>query len=154
MPIATATRWSVSHKIPQRWLDSGQRNVVAQPFLEPVFDILGQEIQAAEGQASSSTDFQVDLSNSWRDHIREAVYRAPGVESAYIKIEKDNIDVWVIIPERDAKVLSQIADVQWKIIEDMGPTEQMPFSFDLHVIYRDGRPEKELIPQGATAILK
>ncbi|MBI2916397.1 MAG: hypothetical protein HYY01_00230 [Chloroflexi bacterium] len=92
--------------------------------------------------------------SGWVADLKEAIHRVPEVESAYITAERDYVDVWIIIPERDTRVLEQIADVQWKLYEDFGSAEQMPFALDLHVIYRNGRPAQELVPQGAMPLPK
>jgi len=88
--------------------------------------------------------------NGWLSLVREELYANPSVEDIFVSIEDSNVDVWVIIPERDLAVLDQLADIEWKLLEIFVSGENPPFLVvDFHIIYRCGRNIKELAPTQA-----
>jgi len=87
--------------------------------------------------------------NGWLSLIREELYSNPSVENIFVSIEDSNVDVWVIIPERDLAVLDQLADIEWELLEMFVSGEQPVFLIDFHIIYRCGRDVEDLAPTKA-----
>ena len=85
----------------------------------------------------------------WASYIAEKLYAIPGVESVYIGIERDHIDVWTVIPHRDVPTMEQVYQAEEDIYDTFSPAEQVSLFFDFHIIYRNGSDEKDLLPRQA-----
>lgn len=102
-----------------------------------------------------STDSRIGFSlsnqevNRWLSRIREELYAITSVEDVFFSIEDSNVDIWVVIPERDIAVLDQLADIEWKLLEMFVSGEHPTFLIDFHVIYRCGRNIGDLVPTKA-----
>jgi len=95
------------------------------------------------------SDFSNQYVDGWLARIREELYSNPTVEDIFVSIEANNVDVWVVIPERDIAVLDQLADIEWEIIEMFVSGEHPVFLIDFHIIYRCGRNVEDLAPTRA-----
>jgi hypothetical protein len=99
----------------------------------------------------SKRDF--DSSNQcvdgWIALIKEELYANPSVEDIFIDIEDNEVDVWVVIPERDLSILHQIVETEGKLFDTLASGENPPFLIEFHVIYRCGRNVEELAPTRA-----
>ncbi len=84
--------------------------------------------------------------DGWIALIRGALYSNPSVEDIFVSIEGSDVDVWVIIPERDLAALDQLADIEWELLEMFTSGEHPVFLIDFHVIYRCGRNIEDLAP--------
>ncbi len=94
-------------------------------------------------------DFSDQTINGWLALVREQLYSNPSVEDIFVSIEGSDVDVWVVIPERDLVVLDQLADTEWGLLEMLVSGEHPPFLIDFHVIYRCGRNIEDLAPTKA-----
>jgi len=90
--------------------------------------------------------------NGWLELIREELYANPSVEDIFVSIEGSNVDVWVVIPERDLAALDQLADIEWELLEMFVSGEHPVFLIDFHVIYRCGRNIGDLVPTMAVRL--
>ncbi len=84
--------------------------------------------------------------NGWLTCIREELYSNPSVEDIFVDIEGGDVDVWVVIPERDLAILHQIVEKEWELIKLFVSGENHPFLVDFHIIYRCGRNVEDLAP--------
>lgn len=90
--------------------------------------------------------------DGWIALIREELYANPSVEDIFVSIEGSDVDVWVVIPERDLAALDQLADIEWKLLEMFVSGEHPVFLIDFHVIYRCGRNIGDLVPTMAVRL--
>ena len=91
-------------------------------------------------------DFSDQSVNGWLSLLREELYSNPSVEDIFVSIEDTNVDVWVVIPQRDITVLDQLADIEWKLLGMLVSGKHPPFIMDFHVIYRCDRDVEDLVP--------
>jgi len=103
-------------------------------------------ISVANKRGFDSSDQCVD---GWIALVRGALYSIPSVEDIFVSIEGSDVDVWVVIPERDLTILHQIADREWALSKTFVFGENPPFLIDFHVIYRCGRNIEDLAPTRA-----
>jgi len=87
--------------------------------------------------------------DGWIALIRQELYANPSVEDIFVDIEDGDVDVWVVIPQRDLAVLDQLADIEWGLLEMFVSGEHPVFLIDFHVIYRCGRNIDDLAPTRA-----
>ena len=95
------------------------------------------------------SDFSNQCVDGWLSLIREALYSIPLVEDIFVTIEDSDVDVWVVIPERDVAALDHLADIEWKLLEIFVSGEHPVFLVDFHIIYRCGRDVEDLAPTRA-----
>ncbi len=96
-----------------------------------------------------SFDFSNQCVDGWIALIRKELYANPSVEDIFYSIEDNNVDVWVVIPERNLNVLHQIAEREWELTKILVSGENRPFLVDFHIIYRYGRNVEDLKPTRA-----
>ena len=96
-----------------------------------------------------SLDSSDQYVNGWISRIREGLYSVSLVEDIFVSIEDNNVDVWVVIPERDLAALDQLANIEWKMLKMFVSGEHPAFLIDFHIIYRCGRNVEELAPTRA-----
>jgi len=107
-----------------------------------------------------STDSKIDFDlsnwevNAWLSLIRKELYAIPLVEDIFFSIEGSDVDVWVVIPERDLAILHQIVEREGKLFETFFSGENPPFLVDFHIIYRCGCNIEELAPTKAIRLLR
>ena len=101
------------------------------------------------------SDTSDSLANSWLSRIRKTVYANPAVEALFVSKGEEAVrDYWVVIPKRDiALVRKLISDQQEKVLSLFAQTDA-PFQLDFHIVYRNGRDVKELIPSEAISLPK
>ena len=87
--------------------------------------------------------------NGWLSLIREKLYSTRSVEGIFVDIEDNDVDIWVVIPERDLAVLDQLAYIEWELLELFVSGRQPVFLIDFHIIYRCGRDIEDLAPTTA-----
>jgi len=87
--------------------------------------------------------------DGWLSRIRHGLYASPSVEDIFVDVEDGDVDVWVVIPQRDLAVLDQLADIEWGLLEMFVSGEHPVFLIDFHVIYRCGRNIEDLAPTRA-----
>jgi len=92
--------------------------------------------------------------NGWIAYIKEMFYVYPEVESIYYSIEEDNIDIWLIIPERDFSLVRRLVDLEMLALDTFETDDKSLCQCEFHIIYREGHIEGDLIPQKALHIPK
>ena len=108
--------------------------------------IVFPEYEELEPPKSLDTFSHVD---GWLALIKNELYSIPAVEDIFVSIEGSDVDVWVLIPERDLATLHQIVEIEWKLLGVLNLGENPPFLVDFHVIYRYGRSLEDLAPTRA-----
>ncbi len=99
-------------------------------------------------------DFSNQLVNGWLSLIKEELYSNSSVEDIFVSIEGNDVDVWVVIPERDLAILHQIVETEGKLFQALVSTESPTFLIDFHIIYRCGRNIEDLAPTKAIRLLR
>ena len=87
--------------------------------------------------------------NGWLSLIKGELYSTPAVEDIFVTIEDSDVDVWVVIPERNFAALDQLANIEWEMLKMFGSGEYPAFLIDFHIIYRCGRNVEDLAPTRA-----
>ncbi len=75
-----------------------------------------------------------------------------GGSHLFVSIEDNDVDVWVVIPERDLTILHQIVEREGELFDTLVSGESPPFLIDFHIIYRCGRNLEDLAPTRATRL--
>jgi len=119
-------------------------------FLTPfVPDTYVYGSKAATLQGSSNTVSSDQTINGWIAYIREEFYSIPEVEAVYVVIEENNVDIWLLVPNRDFALVRQLVDREMKVLETFVAIEQLLFLFEFHIVYRCGADESQFLPQRA-----
>lgn len=92
--------------------------------------------------------------NGWIEYIKDNFYGYPQVESIYYSIEEDNVDIWLIIPERDFSLVRRLVDLEMLVLDTFEMDDKSLCQCEFHIIYRDGHIESDLIPKNALRIPK
>jgi len=130
---------AIKQSIPRDWL--------------PIIFMAHEEILPVIGVANRmGFDSSNQCVDGWLSLVREELYSNPLVEDIFVSIEDSNVDVWVVIPERDLAALDQLADIEWKLLEMFVSGEHPVFLIDFHVIYRCGRNIGDLVPTMAVRL--
>ncbi len=87
--------------------------------------------------------------NGWLSLIKRELYANPLVEDIFVSIEGRDVDIWVVIQERNLAVLHQIVGKEGELFKTLVSGESPPFLIDFHIIYRCGRNVEELAPTKA-----
>ena len=116
---------------------------------QPTFEIYEELRPPMSADNTMGSDFSNQCVDGWIALIRQELYANPSVEDIFVSIEDNNVDVWVVIPERDLAALDQLADIEWELLEMFVSGEQPVFLIDFHIIYRCGRNVEELAPTKA-----
>jgi len=127
---------TVKQSIPRDWLP-----IIFTAYEEPL-PLKGVDSKRGFDSSNQYVD-------GWISRIREELYSNSSVEDIFVSIEDTDVDVWVVIPERDLAVLDQLADIEWELLEMLVCGEHPPFLIDFHVIYRCGRNVEQLAPTRA-----
>lgn len=127
---------SVQQSIPKDWLP-----IIFMAYEEPL------PVISVDNKIGFDSSDQ--CADGWLSRIREELYSIPSVEDIFVSIEDSDVDVWVVIPERDMAVLDQLADIEWRILEMLVSGEHPAFLIDFHIIYRSGRNVEDLAPTRA-----
>jgi len=123
---------SVKQSIPRDWL--------------PIVFTEDKEPLPLKSDSKRSFDSADQYVNGWISRIREKLYSIPSVEDIFVSIEDTDVDVWVVIPNRDLSVLHQIVEREWELLKTLVSGESPPFLVDFHIIYRCGRNVEDLAP--------
>ncbi len=135
-------------------LDSASKQSIPRDWLPIAFE--GHEeplpIRSVDNRRGfDSSDQYVD---GWIALIREELYANPAVEDIFVTIEGNDVDVWVVIPERDLVTLKQIVEKEGTLLNTLVSGKSPPFLIDFHAIYRCGRNVEELAPTEAIRLPK
>lgn len=131
--------------------DNLTKQCIARDWLPAVFGEPLPTINVDNKRGFDSSDQYV---NGWIARIKEELYSIPSVEDIYVGIEDTDVDVWVVIPERDIAALDQLADIEWKLLEILVSGKHPAFLIDFHIIYRCGRNIEDLAPTRAIRLLR
>lgn len=145
---------AVSSAIKVDLLNSATKQSIPRDWLPIVFGGYEEPLLVISVGNKRGFDSSNQCVDGWISRIREELYANPSVEDIFISIEDNNVDVWVVIPERDIAVLDQLADIEWKLLEMFVSGEHPVFLMDFHVIYRCGRNLGELAPTRAIRLLR
>lgn len=94
-------------------------------------------------------DFSNQCVDGWIARIRDELYSISSVEDIFISIEDTDVNVWVVIPERNITILRQLVEIEGRILEMLVSGEHPAFLIDFHIIYRCGRNIEELVSNRA-----
>lgn len=87
--------------------------------------------------------------NGWIAYIKEEFYSVPKIESIYFTIDEKNVDIWLVIPDRDFDLVRQLVDCEMQIMSKFAARERTVFLLEFHIVYRCGVDEGRFIPQRA-----
>ena len=100
----------------------------------------------AEADNKGSFDLSDQSVNGWIALIKQELYSVSLVEDIFIGIEDSDVDVWVVIPERDIAALTQLSNIEWELLKMFVSGEHPVFLIDFHIVYRCGRNAEDLVP--------
>ena len=95
-----------------------------------------------------------EINDDCTSYLGQNLYAISRVETVFISLETEYIDVWIVIPKRDVQIMEQIFEVDKEIVGKFSLTKRSPLFFDFHVVYRDGSDEKELVSDKAVLLPK
>jgi len=124
---------AVRQSVPKHWI----------PIVFATYEGLPPVISAVSGTEFESSNQHV---NGWLSLIREELYSISSVEDVFVSIEDTDVDLWVVIPERDLAILHQITEKEIDLFKTLVSGESPPFLIDFHIIYRCGRNIEDLAP--------
>jgi len=130
-------------------LNSSVKEPMPRDWLPVVFMVDEEPLSIISVDNERSFDSSSQDVNGWLSLIREALYSNPSVEDIFVSIEGSDVDVWVVIPERDLAILHEIVEREGELFETLVSGENRPFLIDFHVIYRCGRDIEDLAPTRA-----
>jgi len=122
---------TVKQSIPRDWLP-----IIFTAYEEPL-PLKG--VDSKRGFDSSN-----QYVNGWLSLIKKELYSNPAVEDIFVSIEGNDVDVWVVIPERNLAVLHQLVEREGELFDTLVSGENSPFLMDFHIIYRRGRDIEDL----------
>jgi len=140
---------TISSDIEVYILNSAIKQPMLKDWLPTVFVAYEEPLPLRSVDNKRGSDSSNQCIDGWLSHIREALYSIILVEDIFVSIEDSDVDIWVVIPERDIAVLDQLADIEWEILEMFVSEEHPLFLIDFHVIYRCGRNIEDLAPTRA-----
>jgi hypothetical protein len=86
--------------------------------------------------------------------VKEEMYSISGIESIYVSIDGESVDIWILIPERDIDLVQRIIEKENRIIDRFINEGQTKYLFDFHVLYKCQATESELVPANSIKIPK
>lgn len=130
-------------------LDTGVRRT--SPSFLAFFELTTREYSSKATALQGSRDIvsSDQTMNGWIAYIREEFYSVPAVEAIYVAIEDNDVDVWLLIPDRDFALVRKLVDLEMKILESFATLERPLFLFEFHIIYRCGADETQFVPKRA-----
>ena len=78
--------------------------------------------------------------------VKEEMYSISGIESIYVSIDGESLDIWILIPERDIDLVQRIIEKENRIVDRFIDEGQTKYLFDFHVLYQCQATESELVP--------
>lgn len=103
-------------------------------------------------QGCSDTVSADQTVNGWIAYVREEFYSIAGVEALYVVSEENNVDIWLVIPNRDFALLRELVEREMKVLETFIVIEEPLFLFEFHIVYRCGADESKFVPKRAIRI--
>jgi len=92
--------------------------------------------------------------NGWIAYIKEEFYSVPEIESIYFAIDEKNVDIWLVIPDRNFDLVRQLVDCEMQIMSKFAARGRTVFLLEFHIVYRCGVNERRLIPQRAVRLTR
>ena len=86
--------------------------------------------------------------------VKDEMYSISEIESIYISIDGESIDIWILIPDRDINLVSKIIEKENNIIDRFINERQTKYIFEFHVIYKCQADESSLVPTNSIKISK
>jgi hypothetical protein len=86
--------------------------------------------------------------------VKEEIYSISEIESIYVSIDGESIDIWILIPERDIDLVQRIIEKENRSIDRFINEGQTKYLFDFHVLYQCQATESELVPANSIKIPK
>ncbi len=130
-------------------LNSSLKRPISSDWLPAVFMAEEELLPVIRVDNEGTFDSSNQCVNGWLSLIKNELYRHPAVEDIFVSIEGSDVDVWVVIPERDLAALDQLANIEWKMLNMFVSGEHPAFLIDFHIIYRCGRNVEDLAPTRA-----
>jgi len=130
-------------------LSSAIKQSIPRGWLPIIFTGYEQPLSLEGVDNRRGFDFSDQNVNGWLALVREQLYSNPSVEDIFVSIEGSDVDVWVVIPERDLAILHQIVEKEAELFNTLVSGASPPFLIDFHIIYRGGRNISELAPTKA-----
>jgi hypothetical protein len=119
-------------------------------FLEtPAYNFHIYSTKQSISQRNTETVLSDQFKDGWITHIREHFYSTSQVEAIYMTINENDIDIWLLIPNRDIAIVRQLAEKETEILARFAALERPPFLVEFHVVYRCGADESQFVPQQA-----
>jgi hypothetical protein len=113
-------------------------------------DVCEKDSRASIVEQENSHASQSDQSlNGWIAYVKEVFYSVPDVESIYLTIEENNVDLWLVIPKRDFKLVRRLVELEMRVLNDFVSPQGMQLFIEFHIMYRCGVAESQLIPREA-----
>ena len=95
-----------------------------------------------------------NVDNGWLRFIAKRVYAHPAVEQLFVSIDDEDVNYWLVIPERDIETVRALVREQHSIVCLFTDVPNPPFQLDFHIIYREGHEAQALVPSDAKRIQK
>jgi hypothetical protein len=119
-------------------------------FVPPTKDYYEEPLPVTRADNREVFDYYNQYVDGWLSLVSEELYSNPAVEDIFVSIDENDVDIWVVIPQRDITVLHQLAEREWELTKILVSGERSPaFLVDFHVIYRCGRNIEDLAPTRA-----
>lgn len=114
--------------------------------------VVTHEYESQVAVTDENSEFAQNV-NGWIAYIKDQLYSITGVESIYITIDEKQVDIWILIPNRDIGLMRQIVEKEMLIVDNLDTDREPMFEIDFHIVYRYGdMGESKLLPQQAIQI--
>jgi hypothetical protein len=125
----------------------------------PKIDWQGKEADAIDTSYKTSQGERnrcqyLKSGNECMAFVKEEMYSISGIESIYVSIDGESVDIWILIPERDIDLVQRIIEKENRIIDRFINEGQTQYLFDFHVLYQCQATESELVPTNSIKIPK
>ena len=130
-------------------LNSGVRQTPSSQSPLHILGVRGYSSGATVSQGSSDTVPSDQTVNGWIAYVREEFYSVPEVEAIYVTIEENDVDIWLLIPNRDIGLVRRLAEREMELLNRFATLERPLFLFEFHIVYRCGALESQFVPQRA-----
>lgn len=133
-------------RMPVTLLDSEVRKTLPSfldVFILDTHEYISQATISQENSDIVSSDQSI---NGWIAYVREEFYSVPEVEAIYVTIDENDVDIWLLIPNRDIGVVRQLAEREMNMLDRFATLERPQFLIEFHVVYRCDADESQYVP--------